>query len=121
MEQSGHGWRVLVADDEGAIAETTAMILNASGYDARAVSSGEAAIETARQFHPDFLISDLGMGATNGIEAATQIRSMWPECKVVVFSASMVDHDTREKLGALGFDFLRKPLHPSQLLARLHK
>lgn len=113
--------KVVVADDERAIAETMAMILNASGYEARAVDSGEAALELAERFHPDFLISDIRMGAMDGIEAATQIRNLLPQCKVVVFSATMVDHETRLKLRALGFDFLRKPLHPSQLLAHLRK
>lgn len=121
MAQAGERLKVVVADDEGAIAETMAMILNASGFNARAVGSGEAAIEVAAKFHPDFLISDIRMGAMDGIEAATRIRAMWPECKVVVFSATLVDPDTRARLRALGFDFLRKPLHPSRLMAHLRK
>lgn len=113
--------KVVVADDEAVIAETMAMILNASGFEARAVGSGEAALELAKRFHPDFLISDIRMGAMDGIEAAKRIRALLPECKVVVFSATMVDHETRLKLRALGFDFLRKPLHPSRLMAHLRK
>lgn len=113
--------KVVVADDEAVIAETMAMILNASGYEARAVGSGEAALELAQKFHPDFLISDIRMGAMDGIEAAKRIRAFLPQCKVVVFSATMVDHETRAKLRNLGFDFLRKPLHPSRLMAHLRK
>lgn len=121
MAVAGEKPRVVVADDEGAIAETMAMILNASGYEALSVNSGEAAVELAERFRPDFLISDIRMGVMDGIEAAQRIRLRWPECKIVVFSATMVDHETRLRLRSLGFDFLRKPLHPSQLLAHLRK
>lgn len=121
MEQVGAGQKVIVADDEAVIAETMALILKAHGYEARAVGSGEAAVETAQKFRPDFLISDIRMGEMDGIMAATRVREMVPECKVVVFSASMLDHETRKRLRALGFDFLRKPLHPGRLMAHLRK
>lgn len=110
-----------MADDERAIAETMAVILNTHGYEAHAVGSGEAALELVQRFHPDFLISDIRMDGMDGIEAATRIRDMCPECKVIVFSATMIDHDTRLRLRKLGFDYLRKPLHPTQLLAQLRK
>lgn len=121
MEHADGRPRVIVADDEGAIAETMALILNTHGYEARAVGSGEAAIDIAQKFCPDFLISDIRMGAMDGIEAAIRVRKMCPDCKVVVFSATMVDHQTQARLRSLGFDFLRKPLHPNQLMAQLRK
>ncbi len=121
MSQNGTKPKVIVADDEGAIAETMALILNAQGFNARPVSSGEAAVEMASAFKPDFLISDIRMGHLNGIEAAIRVREKAPGCKVVVFSATMVDHETQARLKELGFDFLRKPLHPSHLLTHLRK
>src|SRR5579875_3473333 len=110
MSQNGTKPRVIVADDERAIAETMALILNTNGFDARPVSSGEAAIEIAAEFKPDFLVSDIRMGNLNGIEAALRVREQWPPCRVVFFSATMVDNETHHRLQELGFDFLRKPL-----------
>lgn len=121
MQEMCRRQKVIVADDETVIAETMALILKAHGFEALAVGSGEAAVETAEQFQPDFLISDIRMGEMDGIKAATRVREMYPDCKVVVFSATMVDHETRMRLRALGFDFLRKPLHPSLLMAHLRK
>lgn len=121
MAQNRTKPRIIIADDEGAIAQTMALILNAHGFNARPVSSGEAAVEMAGEFKPDFLISDIRMGTLNGIEAALRVREKWPACKVVVFSATMVDPETHNRLKELGFDFLRKPLHPSHLLAHLRK
>ena len=57
---------VLVADDERVIADTLAMILNQSGFEARAVYSGERALEIALEFKPDMLISDVIMSGMNG-------------------------------------------------------
>ena len=62
--------KVLVADDERVIADTLAMILNQSGFEARAVYSGERALELAATLKPDMLISDVIMADLNGIDAA---------------------------------------------------
>src|SRR5579871_6455104 len=64
--------RVLVADDEQVIANTLAIILNQAGFEARAVFSGEKAIEALDTFQPDMLISDVIMTGMTGIEAAIQ-------------------------------------------------
>ncbi len=70
--------KVLVADDERVIADTLAMILNQSGFQARAVYSGEKALELAPEFKPDMLISDVIMADLNGIDAAIRIRALLP-------------------------------------------
>ena len=73
--------KVLVVDDERVIADTLAMILNQSGFQARAVYSGEAALETASSYSPDMLIADVIMADLNGIDAAIQIRALLPKIK----------------------------------------
>ncbi len=67
--------RVLVVDDEQVIADTLAKILDLNGYDASAVYTGTAAVESARSLRPDLIISDVIMPDMNGIEAAISIRS----------------------------------------------
>ena len=66
--------RVLVVDDEQVIADTLAKILDLNGYDASAVYTGTAAVESARALQPDLVISDVIMPDMNGIEAAISIR-----------------------------------------------
>jgi CheY-like chemotaxis protein len=77
--------KVLVADDERVIADTLAMILNQSGFEARAVYSGEKAVELAPVFEPDMLISDVIMAGLNGIDAAIRVRSLLPGIKILLF------------------------------------
>jgi len=113
--------KVLVADDERVIADTLAMILNQSGFDARAVYSGENALELAASFQPDMLISDVIMADLNGIDAAIRIRSLLPSIKILLFSGQAATADLLEKARTQGheFEILAKPVHPTDLLAKL--
>ena len=115
--------KVLVVDDERVIADTLAIILNKAGFDAAAVYTGTAAVERARSTRPDLVISDVIMPDMNGIDAAINIRSFLPECKILLFSgkAETADllKDAREK--GHEFDILAKPVHPDDLLAKLRK
>ena len=113
--------KVLVADDERVIADTLAMILNQSGFNALAVYSGERALEIAPSFLPDMLISDVIMADLNGIDAAIRIREIIPSIKILLFSGQAATADLLEKAHAQGYDFeiLAKPVHPQDLLSRL--
>ena len=113
--------KVLVADDERVIADTLAMILNQSGFEARAVYSGEKAIESVTTFVPDMLISDVIMADLNGIDAAIRIRALLPGIKVLLFSGQAATADLLEKARANGheFEILAKPVHPQDLLNKL--
>jgi CheY-like chemotaxis protein len=113
--------KVLVADDERVIADTLAMILNQSGFEARAVYSGEKALELAESFQPDMLISDVIMADLNGIDAAIRIRALLPSIKILLFSGQAATADLLEKARTEGyeFDILAKPVHPQDLLAKL--
>jgi CheY-like chemotaxis protein len=113
--------KVLVADDERVIADTLAMILNQSGFEATAVYSGEKALELAPTVQPDMLISDVIMADLNGIDAAIRIRNLLPGIKVLLFSGQAATADLLEKARNEGheFDILAKPVHPQDLLNRL--
>lgn len=113
--------RVLVVDDEQVIADTLAKILDLNGYDASAVYTGTAAVESARALQPDLIISDVIMPDMNGIEAAINIRAFLPSCKILLFSGQAATADLLENARAQGheFEILAKPVHPSDLLAKL--
>src|SRR5215469_3169820 len=113
--------KVLVADDEHVIADTLAMILNQSGFQALAVYSGEKALELAPDFKPDMLISDVIMADLDGIAAAIRIREVLPSIKILLFSGQAATADLLEKAHAQGYDFeiLAKPVHPQDLLSKL--
>ena len=113
--------RVLVADDEQVIANTLAIILNQAGFEARAVYSGEKVIELLESFQPDMLISDVIMAEMTGIEAAILTKAKLPKCKILLFSGQAATADLLEKARKQGheFEILAKPVHPTDLLAKL--
>jgi CheY-like chemotaxis protein len=121
MHENREKPKVLVVDDERVIADTLAMILNQSGFEARAVYSGEKAVELAASFTPDMLITDVIMADLNGIDAAIMIRALLPRIKILLFSGQAATADLLEKARAKGYEFeiLAKPVHPQDLLSRL--
>ncbi len=113
--------RVLIADDEEVIADTLAMILRQAGFEARAVYSGEQALDIVSGFKPDMLISDVIMGGISGIETAIKVSAALPSCKILLFSgqASTANLLQEARVDGHHFEMLSKPLHPSDFLARI--
>ena len=113
--------KVLVADDEQVIANTLAIILNQAGFEARAVFSGEKAVESLESFQPDMLISDVIMTGMTGIEAAIITRRKLPNCKVLLWSGRAATSGLLLKAREQGheFEILGKPVNLPDLLAKL--
>lgn len=113
--------KVLVVDDEHIIANTLSIILNTSGFEARAVYSGEAAVQAIGSFYPDVLISDVVMAGMSGIDAAIAFRTLHPNCKILLFSGQAATADLLRGAREQGhnFEIMAKPVHPSDLLAKL--
>lgn len=123
LSKSGpkHG-RVLVVDDDRAIADSLAFMLAHEGYNAKAAYSGTEAVEAAKDFRPDVLITDLVMPDISGTEAATQICKTLPEVKVIVFSGQVTGKELKARAESAGcvMDIVEKPLHPQELLSKIH-
>src|ERR1700734_3797730 len=96
--------RVLIVDDERIIADTLTTILSSSGYDTRAAYSGEMAVEMARNFHPEMLITDVVMPGISGIETAIKVREMLPTCTVLVFSGQATTQSLIERARAQHYE-----------------
>lgn len=119
MPGSTQKLRVLVIDDERMIADTLTQILKMHGLDATALYSGESALEWIERYEPDIVLSDVMMRQVDGVETAARIRKLHRECRIILFSASSLSPANRRKINHLGFEFLERPLHPEDLLARV--
>ena len=111
--------RVVVIDDEAVIAETVVEILKQEGFEATAASTGSSAIELARTWLPDVVLSDVIMPGLNGIETGIKIREIVTSCKVILFSGQAATVDLLEKAREQGhrFEILAKPIRPEQLVS----
>jgi DNA-binding NtrC family response regulator len=98
------------------------MVLNQSGYEARAVYKHAAAISAAREFEPDvFLTGFVNDCEVNGCQTAAEALTFLPECRVIIFSGTSSAGPVIEDFRRRGYDFavLAKPLHPHDLLEQL--
>jgi signal transduction histidine kinase/CheY-like chemotaxis protein len=122
------GVRVLVVDDDPDARELLETALREAGASVRAVSSVQAALEALESFHPDLLLSDIGMPEEDGYALIRRLRAREsaegghvPAVALTAF-ASQAD---REQALALGFEeHLTKPTSPCELsrtVARLLK
>jgi len=97
------------------------MILRRSGFDTAAVYDGKEAVEKAKEWKPNLLLSDVCMPRMSGTEAAIQICKLIPECRILLFSgyAGFADLLSDAKAQGHHFEVLQKPLHPADLVAHL--
>jgi DNA-binding response OmpR family regulator len=113
--------RVIVVDDERVVASTLAIILNRAGFEARAVFSGEEALELLESFTPDLLIADVIMPEMSGTDLAIVVHNKLPTYRILLFSGQAATSDMLKQTRSRGYEFeiLAKPVHPLELLERL--
>ena len=108
--------RILVVDDEDCIRDIMCCMLEPTGYQCTAVSSGSEALaklDSGRQF--DLLLSDLMMPGLNGLELLEQASQRYPHMSALLVTAA----DRRSGLDAVekkGCNYLLKPFTREQLL-----
>lgn len=112
---------ILVVDDQHMIADTTALVLNRSGFHAIRAYSGQSALDIALQIQPHYLLTDIMMPGMNGVELAIAVHSELPATQIVLISgqAGIVDILQDAKEQGHEFDLLAKPTPPEKLVRHL--
>ena len=110
--------RVLIVDDEKVIASTLSTILKQHGYETAVSFNGYDAVQLARHFRPELLLSDVCMPGIDGIETARRILSFCPDCKVLLISGAPPGTKPFDNAGPspVIFPLLPKPAHPREVL-----
>ena len=109
---------ILVVDDEPQITRVLRTSLSAQGYEIRAAGDGEAALEIAKDFAPDLVITDLVMPRMNGIELCRQLRKV-SQVPILVLSVRGEERSKVEALDSGADDYITKPFSTGELLARI--
>ena len=114
-------YRILIVDDERRIADTSALILQAQGYQTAVAYDGSAGITRCREFHPHLILTDVVMPGMSGIEMAVALRREFPGCAILLISGQAATADMLELARRQGhaFELLAKPVHPTVLLKRV--
>lgn len=110
--------RILVVEDEAVLRETLEYNLARQGYEVVTAGDGSIALEKARRLQPDLILLDLMLPGVDGLEVCRLIRqeSRTP-ILILTARADQVDKVVGLELGA--DDYMTKPFHMRELLARI--
>jgi DNA-binding response OmpR family regulator len=113
------GRRVLVVDDERAIAESVAMRLRAEGFAVDVAFDGPTAVSKARVTRPDLVVLDVMLPGFDGLEVCRRIQADRP-VPVLMLTARDDENDLLVGLAVGADDYLTKPFSVRELAARVH-
>ena len=112
--------RVLLIEDEPTLAQSIELMLRSEGFGVAIASSGEEGLELARGSQHDIILLDLNLPDMSGHQVLRALRSTSVPTPVLILSGmSGID----DKVRALGFgadDYVTKPFHKDELVARIH-
>ncbi|MGQ0778341.1 MAG: MtrAB system response regulator MtrA [Pseudonocardiales bacterium] len=110
--------RVLVVDDDPALAEMLTIVLRGEGFDTAVVFDGSKAMLALRELKPDLVLLDLMLPGMNGIDVCRAIRAE-SGVPVVMLTAKSDTVDVVLGLESGADDYVVKPFKPKELVARL--
>lgn len=109
---------IFVVDDDANILQLITEYLRKDGFTVSAFPDGSNLVENVRSEKPDCLILDIMMPGVNGLALLTSIRT-FTEMPIIMISARGEEMDRIIGLELGCNDFLRKPFHPRELIARV--
>lgn len=102
---AAHQKRILLVEDDDALANVYLVRLQAEGFDIKRVSNGEDALATAVSFHPDLVLLDVMMPKVDGFDVLDILRNT-PETanlKIIMLTALSQESD-KKRAQSLGVD-----------------
>lgn len=111
--------KLLLAEDEKDYCRALTVILERANYSVDAVHDGAAALELARQGHYDGLILDIMMPKMDGLEVVRSLRAAGFDTPVMILTAKTRLEDRITGYDAGADDYLPKPFHAEEFLARV--
>ncbi len=110
--------RILIIEDEVAIADLEKDYLELSGFEVVIEHTGDEGLERALKEEFDLIVLDLMLPGMDGFEVCKQIREK-KDIPVIMVSAKKDDIDKIHGLGIGADDYMTKPFSPSELVARV--
>ncbi|MDX6371738.1 MAG: two-component system, OmpR family, response regulator MtrA, partial [Nocardioidaceae bacterium] len=110
--------RVLVVDDDAALAEMLTLVLRNEGFLSQIVMRGDEAMAAFRSFRPDVVLLDLMLPGKDGIDVCREIRAE-SGVPIVMLTAKGDTVDVVVGLESGADDYVVKPFKPKELVARI--
>lgn len=110
--------RILVVDDDTALAEMVGIVLRSEGFEPSFCADGALALDAFRHVKPDLVLLDLMLPGLDGIEVCTLIRAE-SGTPVIMLTAKSDTTDVVKGLESGADDYMVKPFNPKELVARI--
>ena len=110
--------RILVVDDDTALAEMIGIVLRSEGFDPVFCADGNEALATFQSSRPDLVLLDLMLPGKNGIEVCAEIRTE-SGVPIIMLTAKSDTRDVVHGLESGADDYVVKPFNPKELVARI--
>lgn len=111
--------KILIVEDETRLAEATAAMLRQNAYTVETEADGEIGSEKASSGIYDLVILDVMLPHKDGFEILEDIRALAPETRVIMLTARGELSDKLAGLKNGADDYMTKPFHMEELLARV--
>ncbi len=111
--------RILIVEDDLNLQQQLAATLRSQDYVVDVASDGEEGLYFAQEYPVDLAIVDLGLPKLDGVELIKQLRASGKAYPVLILTARNRWQEKVEGLESGADDYLTKPFHPEEMLARL--
>lgn len=110
--------RILVIDDDTALAEMIGIVLKSEGFDPHFCATGDGAMEAFHSVRPDLILLDLMLPGKDGLEVCREIREE-SGVPIIMLTAKSDTVDVVLGLESGADDYVPKPFKPKELVARV--
>lgn len=112
--------RILVVEDESNLREQLRRQLEKKGYSVDAAADGDEGLFLGREYPMDLAIIDLGLPGISGIDLIRRLRTLQRTFPILILTARDAWQDKVEGLESGADDYLTKPFHAEELMARVN-
>lgn len=112
--------RILIVEDEAALREEVARRLRRDGFTVDESGDGDEGLYYATEFRPDVAVIDLGLPGLPGMDLIRRLRRDGYDFPVLIFTARGRWEEKVDGLSAGADDYLVKPFHMEELVARVN-
>ena len=120
----GKGWgmnmRVLLIEDDSATAQSIELMLKSENFNVYTTDLGEEGIDLGKLYDYDIILLDLNLPDMSGYEVLRTLRVAKVKTPILILSGMAGIEDKVKGLGFGADDYLTKPFHKDELVARIH-
>ena len=115
--------KIVLAEDEPQTAKLVEFKLRKEGYQVTWKENGEEALEAIKREKPDLILLDVMMPVMDGYEVLRQVKENegLKDIPVIMLTARAQERDVVKGIDSGAEDYITKPFHPAELLARVKR